>query len=132
MAYPLDVGPQNAVLDALFSRDFSGIPTAFEVAAYTAHPDFGGVELDAVGGYARPTVSLDLTDFPAAVDGVKQSIPVTFAAPTDAWSDVAPYYLLLNGTDRWYTGTFAQAIDVEAAGPAFTVQLAIRWNTEGA
>lgn len=133
MGYPLDIAAQNAALDALLSRDLSGIPTAFEVAFFTAHPLSGGVELDATGGYARASISLDLTDFPAAADGLKTSVEVQFADATGAWSDTAPYVVLIDAADsttRWYAVPLTSEVDVTEAGPVPAVVLVIPWNTQ--
>lgn len=133
MGYPLDVAAQNAALDALLSRDLSGIPTTFEAALFTADPRLGGVELDATGGYARPTISLDLTDFPAAVGGQKVSVEVTYADATAGWSDTAPYVVLIDAADsttQWYLVPLTEEIDVTEAGPVPTAVLLIRFNTE--
>lgn len=133
MGYPLDVAAQNAALDALLSRDLSGIPTVFEVAAFTADPRLGGVELDATGGYARATLSLNLTDFPAAVGGMKTSVPLTYADATGAWSDTAPYVVLIDAADsvtQWYLVPLTEEINVIEAGPVPTAVLLIRFNTE--
>lgn len=133
MGYPLDVDAQNAALDALLSRDLTGVPTVFEVALFNAHPLFGGTELTATGGYARALINLDLTDFPAAVDGRKNSLPVSFGVPTGPWSDTAPYALMIDHADsttRWYLVLLSQAVDVDGTETdPVEIILGDYWNT---
>ena len=135
MGAPLDPAAQNALLDAWLSRDLTLLPTAYEVALFTAHPSFGGVELDATGGYVRAVVSADLIDFPSAVDGMKTSIPIQFADATAAWSDTASHGLLIDAADsttRYLAGLLVEEIDVLGAGPGPVAVLSFYWNTEGA
>lgn len=135
MAYPFDVAAQNAALDALLSGDVSGIPTAWEVALFGAHPAFSGAELAATGGYARASLNADLTDFPAAVDGLKSSVSVAFPVSTGAWSDTAPYAVLIDAADsttRWFVVLLTEEVNVTEAGITPSVVLAHYWNTEGA
>lgn len=131
--FPLDIAAQNAALDALLSRDVSGIPTEFEVAAYTDWPDSGGVEIDSSGGYVRPTISLDLTDWPAATGGEKVSIEVQFADSTGPWEDTIPVVVLISAADsttRWYPVRLTEEINVLGAATGPKVVLLIRFNTE--
>lgn len=133
MGYPLSVDAQNAALDALLSRDLSGIPTIFEVAAFTGDPRLGGVELDATGGYARATITLNLTDFPAAVGGMKTSVEVAWPDATAAWMDTVPCVVLIDAADsvtQWYFVPLTEEINVTEAGPVPTAVLLIRFNTE--
>ena len=136
MAYPLDVAAQNAGLQAWFGDGrAASMPSSWEVALFDAHPLDGGVELDAVGGYSRLVVANTTANFPTPTSGVVVSVLLTWAAPTDAWSDVATHFLLIDHADsltRWYVGLLGSAINVTAAGPAFQTQLSIPWNTEGA
>lgn len=132
MAYPYDVAAQNAALDALLSRDVSGIPTTWEVALYDGHPSFGGAELAATGGYVRATLNADLTDFPAASDGLKSSVSVAFPVSTAAWSDTAPFVVLIDAADsttRWFVVQLTEEINVTEAGITPSVQLTNYWNT---
>lgn len=133
MAYPLDVAAQNAALDALLGRDVSGVPTAWEVALFDLHPEEGGVELSADGGYARGSLSNDTTDLPAASDGLKTSVVVDFGTSTDAYSDTASYAVLFDAADsttRWFAVPLGQEVDVPAAGVPVKVRLSSFWNTE--
>lgn len=134
MAYPFDVAAQNAALDALLSRDVSGIPTTWEVALYDAHPAFGGAELTSDGGYARAALDADLTDFPAASDGLKSSVSVAFPESTGAYSDTAPYAVLIDGSDstsRWFVVLLTEEVNVTEAGITPSVVLSNYWNVEG-
>jgi hypothetical protein len=135
MAYPLDTSAQNAGLQAWFGDGrAASVPSSWEVALFTDHPLTGGVELDAVGGYVPLVVANSSANFPDPVDGVVTSVNLTWPDPTDAYSDVATTYVLRNAADStaWYVGVLGAAIDVTEAGPGFSTQLAIRWNTEGA
>ena len=131
MSYPYDVAAQNIALDALLSHDVTLLPTTWEVALYTDHPALGGVELTAAFGYARASLSADLTDFPAAVDGLKESVVVTFATSTADWSDTAPYAVLIDAADsttRWFVVLLTEEVNVDAAGITPSVVLSNYWN----
>ena len=133
MGYPLDPAAQNAVLDAILSRDVSGLPTSFEVALLNAHPLLGGVELTSDGGYARAIIAADLTDFPAASGGSKVSISLPYGTSTAAYSDTATHYLLIDAGDsttRYFAGRLLEEIVVDAAGTVVAAQLAAFWNTQ--
>lgn len=136
MSYPLDTAAQNAALDALLSRDLSGIPTTFEVALYDGDPRMvGSAELDSTGGYERPTIDLDSTDWNAASGGSKTSVSVQFADSTDEWSDTAPWAVLVDASDhttRWYPVLLTEEVNVLEAGAGPSVVLNIYWNTLGA
>lgn len=135
MAYPLDVAPQNAGLKAWFGNGrAASMPSSWEVALFNGHPLLGGTELTSTGGYVRLVVANSSANFPDPTVGVVQSVPLTWGAPSGAWSDVATHFLLIDhadSTSRWYVGALGQAIDITGAGPAFQTQLAIPWNTEG-
>jgi hypothetical protein len=132
MAFPLDTAAQNASLDALLGRDITGIPTAWEVALYDAHPLLGGAELAATGGYARASLSNNTTDLPAAVDGLKTSVTVSFGASSGAYSDTATHAVLVDAADsstRWFVVTLAEEVVVDEALPDVLVQLSATWDT---
>ena len=134
MAYPLDIAAQNAALDALISRDLSGLPTQWEVALYAGDPAVGGVELAGTGGYARSLLNADLTDWPAADDGEKLSVILAFATPTGPWSATATHYLLIDHADsttRWFPGLLAEPLTVLGTEPSVQVQLSQFWDTTG-
>lgn len=134
MSYPYDVAAQNAALDALLGRDISGIPTAWEVALYDEHPSSGGAELASDGGYVRAALNNDLTDFPAASGGLKESIVAAFATSTGAYIDTAPYAVLIDAADsttRWFVVRLIDEVVVDAAGITPAVVLANYWNVEG-
>ena len=136
MAYPLDVAAQNAGLKAWFGDGrAASVPASWEVALFDGHPVIGGVELASDGGYERLVVANTSANFPDPVDGVITSAALTWPDPTDAYSDTATHYVLIDhadGSARWYVGVLGQAIDVTEAQPGFVTTLAIRWNTEGA
>lgn len=133
MSYPYDTAAQNAALDALLSRDVSSVPTAWEVALYNAHPAFGGTELTSAGGYVRASLNADLTDFPAASSGLKTSVVVAFPTSTAAWSDTAPYAVLIDAADsttRWFVVLLTEEVNVDAVGVTPSVVLSNYWNVE--
>lgn len=133
MAYPLDTAAQNAVLDAILSLDLTNLPTSYEVALFNAHPLLGGTELTSDGGYVRMTVAADLLDWPAASAGAKTSVIIPWAATTDAWSDTATHYLLIDAADsttRYFPGRLLEQIVVNAASTPVAAQLIAYWNTE--
>jgi hypothetical protein len=137
MAYPLDVAAQNAGLKAWFGDGrAASVPASWEFALFTGHPLYGGTELTTAGGYAPVVVANTSANFPDPVDGVITAAGITFAAPTAAYSDVAPYFVLREPSagPTWYVGAFpdGQPVDIQAAQPAFIIKPAIRWNTEGA
>lgn len=75
----------NAILDALYG---SGSPATLYIALYTSTPGpdgTGGTEVTG-GSYARKAVTNNDTNWPDAVDGVKENgTPITFAAATADW-----------------------------------------------
>ena len=133
MAYPLDSDAQANALDALLGDDRGAkMPASFEVALFNAHPDFGGTELSATGGYARVTVANDSTTFPDASPD-KTSAPIPFAAATGAWSDTATHFLLLDAADsttRYFAGLLDDEVDVLVAGTVVTPSLRFYWDQE--
>jgi hypothetical protein len=135
MAYPLDTAAQDAGLKAWFGDGRAlSVPASWEVALFTGHPLYGGTELTSAGGYAPIVVANTSANFPDPVSGVVQAT-ATFPAPTDAWSDVATHYELreVGGGPVWWVGVLAEpGLDIDAAGPARSIQVAIQWNREGA
>lgn len=134
MAYPIDTVAQSAALDAMLgAAASSSMPTSFEVALFTDHPVLGGMELTSTGGYARVTVANNGTVFPAAVSGLKTSTTVSFGSSSDAWSDTAPYAVLIDAADsttQWFAVLLDDEVTVDAAGTSVSVELKIFWNTE--
>lgn len=97
----------------------SEAPTSLEVALFSGDPTNGGTELAADGGYVRLVVANDATTWPdAPADGAITSAPLEFATPTDAWSDTADFYLLLDAVtgDEWDSGQLDDEISVDVAG----------------
>lgn len=133
MSYPLDTAAQSAALDALLSRDVSGIPTVWEVAGYTDDPRAGGVEISGPG-YARPTLSADLTDWPSASAGAKTSATVPVADPTGPWTDTVRWWVLIDAADsttRWFFGRLMEEVAVTTGTETgISYQLTITWNLE--
>lgn len=132
MGYPLDTAAQDAALDALLGGDSSGIPSAWEVALFTDHPDLGGVELDSDGGYERGSLNNDLTDLPAASSGLKTSVSVAFGTSTDAFSDTATYAVLIDAADsttRWFAVPLDDEVSVDATDAVVSASFSFNWNT---
>lgn len=133
MSYPLDPAAQNAALDALLSRDVSGIPTVWEVAGYTDDPRTGGVEVSGPG-YVRPTLNANLTDWPAAADGAKTSTTVPVANPTGPWSDTIRVWVLVDAADhttRWFFGRLMEEVAVTTGTETgISYQLTVPWNLD--
>jgi len=117
MAGPLsDTARAKSLSDDFGPTRGPNSPDQFLVAIYDDNPDFGGVELDggSCPGYARTTVNND--DF-IVVDG-GMSITATLANPTEAWTQVGRYVVLLNAdddTEAWDYGPVT-AIRVSSAG----------------
>ena len=134
MSYPLDVAAQNIALDALLSGDTSGLPTSWEVAGYSDDPRTGGVEVSGAG-YARPVISADLTDWPAASAGAKTSATVPVADPSGAWTDTIRFWVLIDHADsttRWFFGRLLEEVAVVTGTETdIAYQLTIFWSTEG-
>lgn len=115
----------------------AGAPDSFLIRLFDRHPDDGGVELsdetevdDGIGGtefvpngYAAPTVDND--DF--AADDVGMSATATFAAPLEAYSDEATYWLAEDPvtTYRWNVQPLLEPLNVGSAGDSFTVKLTV-------
>ena len=135
MSYPLDVAAQNAGLRAWFGdARGSTVPASWEVALLTTLPSLGGVELTSAGGYARVVVANTSANFPDPSSGVVIASPITWPAPTAAYSDSATAFLLIDHADsttRWYAGLLLSEISVTEAQPGFEISPAIPWNTEG-
>lgn len=136
MGYPLDTTAQDACLDALLGDNAgSSMPSSFEVALFNGHPLSGGTELTSDGGYARAVIANDSTVWPDAVSGQKVSATVPFPVPTDAWSDTATHYLLIDAADsttEYFPGRLLGELSVDGTETAVSVQLAAFFNTLGA
>lgn len=119
------VDAMNSVLASWLGADKStAAPASFDVCLYTDDPDNGGVELDAVGGYATQTVANDGTTWPdAPADGSVTSAAVDFGTSTDAWSDVASWWVAKVGGNVWMAMPLADEIDVSATGQPVSVTL---------
>lgn len=135
MSYPLDPVAQDAALDALLSRDLSGIPASWEVALWDGDPRVvGTAELGPDGGYVRPVIANDATAFPAASAGQKVAAVVAFADPTGAWSSTARFWVLVDHADsvtRWFFGPLVEEVAVVGGETGISIQPETYWNTEG-
>ena len=134
MAYPLDTAAQNATLDAMFGDDRGAtMPTSFEIALYDGHPLSGGTEVSG-GGYVRPVVANNSTNFPAAADGLKTSAAIANTDPTGAWSDTVTHWLLIDAADsttEYVPGLLTEELSIDGSETDIEIVLAIPWNTEG-
>lgn len=135
--YPLDEAAQNACLDALLGDAAgSSMPTAFEVALFFGDPLNGGVELDAVGNYLRPTIDNDTAQWPNAADGVKVSAVVAFADPTDKWTadgtqNPATHFLLYDAADSttaYLSGRLDDELNVYGSETNIALVLSVYWD----
>lgn len=133
MGYPLDVAARNALLAAWLGDDAAvTMPTSFEVALLNNHPSLGGTELTSDGGYVRAVVANNSTTFPAPSGGMVTTMQIAFADSTDAWSDTAPYGMLIDAADsvtRYLVGKLTQEIVVLGAAPGPVARLSFYWNT---
>jgi hypothetical protein len=133
----VSIAAQNASLDNDYGATAGpNAAAAHEVALYAGDPLTGGVELDAAGGYARPTVTNDGASWAAADGGAKTSTVVAFADSTDEWTvagdpAVATHFLLVDAStgDFWDSGLLGDEVSVEAAGPGPRVQLTIYYES---
>jgi hypothetical protein len=133
----LDTAAQDISLDNDYgATKGSTAPASLEVALFTGNPLLGGTELTSAGGYVRPVVANDGTTWPtAASGGAKTMAPVTFPAPTGAYSDTATWFVLIDHADsttRWDGQELSEEIDITAAGPAFQIQPKVYYENTGA
>jgi hypothetical protein len=133
----LDPAAQSASLDNDYGATKGpNAPASLEVALFTDDPLLGGVELAATGGYARVVVPNDGTTWPAAASGgSKTSAQVSFGTSTDAWSDVAAWFVLFDhadGVTRWDAQELTDEIVVTAAGTPASVQMTVYYDNTGA
>ncbi len=78
---------RNLVLDALLGAQAPSLPATLWAAIYTVAPDEDGGGTEVTGGsYARVSITNNLTNFPAAVAGLKSNATaIVFPAPTAIW-----------------------------------------------
>lgn len=141
MSFPLDTPAQNNWLDCLLG-DGAGTssPASFEFALFAGDPFFGGVEMDSVGGYVRPVISNNSTQWPDAVDGQKVGLAVPFADPSNEWTAgslpvPATHFLLIDAADsttRYVARKLSEPLVVTGTETDLSVQPILTWNTEGA
>lgn len=129
------VAAQNASLDNDYGATKGpNAAAAHEVALFTNDPDLGGVELDAIGGYARVVWTNNGTNWPAASGGQKTSAPLAFPDATDAWSDTAKWYVLYDAADsttQWDGAPLSDEISITAAEAGPIAELTIYYNNTG-
>lgn len=103
----------------------SEAPTSLEVALFAGDPTLGGTELTSDGGYVRLVVANDATTWPdAPADGSITAAQLEFAVSTDAWSDTASFFLLLDAVtgDEWDSGPLDDEIAVDSTGVIVRIQ----------
>lgn len=117
----LDVAAQNASLDNDYGATKGpNSPASLELALFNGDPTLGGVEMDAVGGYAAVSMTNDGTNFPAAADGQKVCAEQTFATPTGEWTaagvaDTATHWCLRDSSTGtvWDYDVLTEEVNVE-------------------
>lgn len=112
------VAVASQVIDKLLGRTDFTPPTTLYVALYTTAPTKfgGGVEVSAANGYARKSVPNTVTDWPAAVEGVKSNATlIQFAAPTGPWGTVVAFGLhtALTGDHLYIAGVLDAPIAID-------------------
>lgn len=89
---------ETKLLDGVYGGPAFSLPGTLYVALYTVAPTDagGGTELQG-GGYVRPAISNDATNFPAASAGNPSSkvngTPFTFPTATADWSGITAWGL---------------------------------------
>jgi hypothetical protein len=104
---------QNAWLD-LYLRGVGTAPSSLELALFFGDPSDGGTELTSDGGYARATINA--SDWAAADAGSSVAGPIDFADATDAWSDTATHWCLVDGGDLGPSGALTDPLEVTGPG----------------
>lgn len=124
------VDAMNSLLASWLGADKStAAPASFEVCQYTDDPDNGGVELDPVGGYASVTVTNDGTLWTGApADGAWTSEAVDFGTSTDAYSDVATWWVAKVGGVIWLAMPLADEVEVSAVGQPVAITLTVFYD----
>lgn len=114
---PLGAGYVDTALDAIVA---SWPSTGAEYRLYASDPTLaalpGDVELTSDGGYAG--VAFAPADFASASGNAKPTTaPIVFPTPTDAWSDVATFWGIIDGSDALvYSNDLDTPIAVDEAG----------------
>lgn len=132
----LSTAAQNASLDNDYgATKGAASPANLEVALFNGDPLLGGTELTATGGYVAVTVGNDGTTWPsAATSGGKTTSTIAFATSTDAWSDVATFFVLRDAStgDQWDSGPLTDEISVETSGTEVTTTITVYYEDLGA
>lgn len=109
---------QQKRLDLIF-RNVGTAPASLELALFAGDPSDGGTELTSDGGYAR--VTINAADWSSGTDGSVIAGPIAFADATDAWSDTATHWCLIEGSDLGECGSLTDPITI--AGPTTDITL---------
>lgn len=127
----LDVGPRNDSLDMSYGADKGALAAASHLLAlFDEDPSNGGVEVSG-GGYARVTVTNDVTNWPAASGGAKTGAEQAFPVSTGAWDRTAKWWCLIDaadGTTRWDARPLDVEVSVTGAGVVVKVRPVIDYE----
>lgn len=104
---------QQKRLDLIF-RGVGSPPASLDLALFFGEPGNGGTELTSAGGYARVTIAA--ADWTSGTDGSVTAGPIDFADATDAWSDTATFWCLVEGADLAEYGALTDPVEVTGAG----------------
>lgn len=119
-----DVTEQQAAISSYFGADPSRVPSSFDVAIFTGSPYDGGVEFD-YPGYARATLTNDLTTFVDNGDGSSTAV-ASFPAATDAaTTDDGATWVLLNGSAITAWEFLDQPVEVDGAGVIEDIEVTV-------
>lgn len=129
----MDVSARNAALQCVFGDTRSAnAPATWTVAIYDGHPDLGGLELTASGGYVAQPFANSTANWPTPTLGAITSLPIGFGTSTDAYSGVGTHIVLKDsGGAIWYVAALLadEEIDVTVAGQVVgPVRLTVDWN----
>jgi len=113
---------RNLVLDALLGAQAPSLPGTLYAALYTTAPDEdgGGVEVSG-GAYVRVAVTNNLTNFPAAIGGLKSNATaIVFPVPTAIWGTVLAWGLHDHASNDSlvFWGALTDSTFVDNADPA--------------
>jgi hypothetical protein len=119
-----DVTEQQAFISSYFGADASRIPASFDVAIYTGDPYNGGVEF-AYPGYARVTLTNDLTTFVDNSDGSSTATASFPDATGAATTDDGAVWVLFNGTAIVAWEFLDQPVEVDGAGVVGDIEVTV-------
>jgi hypothetical protein len=127
----VSIDAQNASLDNDYGASTGpAAAAAHQVALFVGDPLAGGTELTSDGGYVRPVVTNNGTNWPGATSGATTSVTIAFDASTDAWSGIPTHWLLYDdadGTTAWDSGELdpTAPISVDVADVVVEVTLTV-------